>query len=190
MICPFCKEIVQDGAIKCKHCASMLNLDPDNTIHVDTITSDEIRAFVGPNSYYYIQKFSNFTILGSEKFCITWNWSCCGFTFLWFLYRKMYTLALITFVVFCIPGINFFLHIVVGCIGNYLYYRHVKSKIGVIRSTTSFQNFIPLLHETGGVNRWVYTLGIVLCIFMAALIFMFFASITTYVIHSIPRITI
>lgn len=25
MICPFCKEEIQDGAIKCKHCNSMLN---------------------------------------------------------------------------------------------------------------------------------------------------------------------
>lgn len=25
MICPFCKEEIKDGAIKCKHCGSMLN---------------------------------------------------------------------------------------------------------------------------------------------------------------------
>jgi TM2 domain-containing membrane protein YozV len=24
MICPFCREEIQDGAIKCKHCSSML----------------------------------------------------------------------------------------------------------------------------------------------------------------------
>jgi hypothetical protein len=102
----------------------------------------------------------------------------------------MYALALITFVVFCIPGINFFLHIAVGCIGNYLYYRHVTSKVAEIRATTSSQNVVLVLQETGGVNRWVYTLGIVLCILMAVLFFMFFATITTYMIHSIPKITI
>lgn len=29
MQCPFCKETIQDGAIKCKHCSSMLNLKQD-----------------------------------------------------------------------------------------------------------------------------------------------------------------
>ena len=53
----------------------MLNLDPTNTLNVDSITTDEIRAFAGTNSYYYIQNFSKFTIPGREKFCVTWNWS-------------------------------------------------------------------------------------------------------------------
>ena len=54
MTCPFCKEIILDGAVKCKHCGSMLNLDPSNSIAIDTISADEIRAFVGANAYYYI----------------------------------------------------------------------------------------------------------------------------------------
>lgn len=183
MICPYCKETIIDGAIKCKHCGSVLNLDPTNTINVDSITTDEIRAFVGTNSYYYIQQFSKFTITGREKFCATWNWSCFGFTFLWFLYRKMYLLAILTFVVFCLPGINIILHIGAGIVGNYLYYRHVKDKILEIRATQSSQNYVPVLQEMGGINRWVITIGIVISIFTAIMFAVFFSAIIASVTH-------
>jgi hypothetical protein len=190
MICPYCKETILVGAIKCKHCGSMLNLDSVYGMNNDNVTTDEIRAFVGQNAYYYIQKFSYFTILGREKFCITWNWSCCGFTFLWFLYRKMYVLAIISFVIFCIPGINFFMHIVVGVLGNYLYYRHCKEKIIEVRSTQSQQNYVPVLQELGGVNRWVITLAIIISIVMAVIFAVFFSTMVGYVVQNISKITI
>jgi hypothetical protein len=183
MICPYCKETILDGAIKCKHCGSMLNLESANTINIDTITTDEIRAFVGPNSYYYVQNFSKFTITGREKFCATWNWSCFGFTFLWMLYRKMYLLSIITFVVFCLPGINIILHIGAGLVGNYLYYRDMKQKIIELRATQSSQNYIPVLQEIGGTNRWVITLGIVIGIIMTILVAAFFSAIMSSMGH-------
>jgi hypothetical protein len=183
MTCPFCKENILDGAIKCKHCGSMLNLEPFNTISIDNITADEIRAFVGTNAYYYIQNFSKFTMIGREKFCVTWNWSCFGFTFLWMLYRKMYALALVTFIVFCIPGLNVLLHVGAGMLGNYLYYRHVKAKIIEIRSTQSPQNFIALLQEMGGIHKWVVTAGIIISIIMAILFALFFSTMIASLGH-------
>ena len=183
MTCPFCKENILDGAIKCKHCGSMLNLDPYNTINVDTVTADEIRAFVGTNAYYYIQTFAKFTIMGREKFCVTWNWNCFGFTFLWMLYRKMYALSLVTFIVFCIPGINILLHIGAGMIGNYLYYRHVKAKIIEIRATQSNQNLYPVLKEVGGVHSWVVMIGIIISILIAILCAVFFSAMIATMGH-------
>ena len=42
MICPYCKETILEEAIKCKHCGSMLNLDPANSIH--TVKDEKIAA--------------------------------------------------------------------------------------------------------------------------------------------------
>ncbi|MDD2338535.1 MAG: DUF2628 domain-containing protein [Geobacteraceae bacterium] len=185
MICPFCKESIQDGAIKCRHCDSILNVAPQFTQSppayqnhsTSTINSDEIRAFVGTNSEYYVQNFTKFTIAGTENFTMTWNWSTCCFTFFWMLYRKMYIQAAITFVIFWLPGINIILHIVAGCVGNYLYYKHTKDKIVEIRAIQPPQNLYSILQQVGGVHGWVIPFGIVAGVFVALLMFMIVAAI-------------
>ncbi|MFZ2950454.1 MAG: DUF2628 domain-containing protein [Desulfuromonadaceae bacterium] len=168
----------------------MLNLDPNNTINIDGISSDEIRAFVGDNAHYYIQNFSKFTITGREQFCVTWNWSCFGFTFIWFLYRKMYALAAISFVVFCIPGVNILLHIGIGVIGNYLYYRHVKGTIIEIRATQSQFNYLPVLQELGGVNKWVISISVIICIIIAIFFVLFFSTMIAFMGQRMTGMTI
>jgi hypothetical protein len=72
---------------------------------------------------------------------------------------------------------------VVGCIGNYLYYRHVKSKIVEIRSTQSSQNYFPVLEELGGVNNWVTTFGVIISIIMAVLFALFFSTMIASMGH-------
>jgi hypothetical protein len=190
MICPFCKETILAGAVKCRYCGSMLNFDPVYGMNTDSITTDEIRAFVGTNSLYYIQNFSKFTISGRERFCATWNWSCFGFTFIWFLYRKMYAIALISFVLFCVPGINLIIHIVAGIVGNYLYYRQVKEKTLEVRATQSPQNYFSVLQELGGVNKWVISLGIIISIILATIFAIFFSTMIAFMGQQITRITI
>jgi hypothetical protein len=190
MICPYCKETIMDGALKCRHCGSMLNTNPSYGTTNDNITPDEIRAFLGTNAHYYIYQFSKFNLTGVEKFCPTWNWSCFGFTFIWMLYRKMYALSLITFVFFCIPGVNFLMHIFAGVFSNYLYYRHVKEKILEIRAIQSPQNINHIYQEIGGVNRWVITVGAIITIILTILFAVFFSTMIAFMGHSIDKLTI
>lgn len=189
MICPYCKETILEGAIKCRYCGSMLSTDIPG-LAADSTATDEMRTFLGTNAHYYMQQFSKFTRMGTEKFTITWNWSCFGFTFIWFLYRKMYIQSLITFVIFCIPGVNIILHIVAGIVGNYLYYRHVNEKIFEIKSVPSSKNIKSLLQEVGGVHKWVITLGIVIGIIVTVLFALFFSTMIAFMGQHITRMTI
>jgi len=155
----------------------MLGTAPIFGLQAAPSTPDEIRAFIGTNSFYYLRQFAKFTQTGVEKFVPTWNWSCFGFTFLWMLYRKMYLASLLTFVIFCVPGVNIVLHIVAGVVGNYLYYRHVKEKIGELRAIHPAERYLQLLPEAGGVHTWVIWWGIIISAIITLLFFLFFATI-------------
>ena len=159
----------------------MLNPTPVDTF--SPVSDDEIRAFVGNNSEYYVANFAKFMVGGIDNFTLTWNWSAFGFTFVWMLYRKMYWQAAVTFVIFCTPGVNLLLHVLVGCAGNYLYFKHAKSKILEVRRHSSAQSLYPSLHQIGGVHSWAITVGIVVALFLIVLFSWFFATISTMMMH-------
>lgn len=94
MLCPFCKEEIQDGAIKCKHCNSILsskesiNISQDNSSGMgkDAVVPAEIKG---------------------------WNWGAFFLSWIWGLGNRTYIglLALI-------PLVNIIMSIVLGARGS------------------------------------------------------------------------
>ena len=51
------------------------------------------KAVLGPkNQAYYLRHFARFDAAG--KAGLSWNWAAATFTFIWFLYRRMWPAAL------------------------------------------------------------------------------------------------
>lgn len=58
---------------------------------INGITSQELSAYTGNNSYYFLHQFK---ILMSNKFNMSWNWAALIFNFFYFFYRKMYKVGI------------------------------------------------------------------------------------------------
>ncbi len=138
------------------------------------------RQFIGPNADLFLGKFKKFSSNGQPKFALSWNWPAFLFSsFLWFLYRKMYLHALVYAVG---PMISTYLtgdltvgivwSIMAGATANYLYYWHCKEHIEEIKKTNWMNQPVQeaALKDSGGIQPYVFCVGIVLYIvFLAAL---------------------
>ncbi len=62
---------------------------------IDGIPEREMAAYIGFNSQYYVYKFRR---MDADKKYKPFNWTACFFTPLWFLFRKMWPMAIATFI--------------------------------------------------------------------------------------------
>lgn len=89
-----------------------------------------IKEFVGNNYPYYKTNWEN---QGSDKVFIRWNWAAFLFPCYWLIYRKMFSYTLFIILAYLlsalIPYSFILIHIFMGCLGNYLYFKKCHQEI-------------------------------------------------------------
>lgn len=125
----------------------------ENVYAASMPTDEEYAAFIGNNLNKFLPLFKRYS-LNPTSFHGGWNWCAFFFTFWWFLYRKMYFWALISFITMVLPCFQLVFMIGWGVAANYLYFRHVNNRIDESRVVQG-QAFMQCLYEGGGVNSWV-----------------------------------
>lgn len=163
--CPRCGREIEPDSFFCRYCGERVSsMTPDASY--DQVRDEDYRAFIGKNADRYVSKFRSFQTAGRDRFAVTWNWSAFFLGFIWMLYRKMYLWALLAFLVAMTP-VGFPLTMIGwGITGNYLYYLQARKIILDIKSQQMTAPTPLSLQELGGVNRWVWFLGIFFFLFL------------------------
>ena len=141
---------------------------------MEMITSQDYQEYIGPNAGKFHFNFAKFQQL-HDGFTVTWHWPAFLFGFWWFLYRKMYFWAAITFLIGFLPFGNFIAQIGYGMSAYFFYYRDSTAKIGAIKSTAPAGGASVIMRDTGGVHSWVKIVGLI-CFFLQPL-WIFFMSL-------------
>jgi len=180
--CAQCQQQNQEDAKFCYQCGNTLTVEPEVPIEppaASAISTEEDlwRQFIGPNADRYLHHFRKFGLEDKPKFTLTWNWPAFLYvSFLWFLYRKMYTYALVYAVG---PMVSTYLtgditvgliwSVMAGATANYVYYWHCRERIGEIRkgSWADLAKRGEALKEAGGVQSYVIWIGVAFYIFFA-----------------------
>ncbi len=179
---------------------AITKIEPKNIESIPLVSNDESvdntalldAAFVGSKySNYYRNKFEYFD---TTKKKLTWHWPAFFLTLPWFLYRKMWSQALIflfimpiivtllVYVINSIFNLGFGLEelinsrsasllsigipslVIAPLLANWLYYRHVRKNISLIKINLSNNDEqISLVTRLGGTSI-VPMLGVSLCI--------------------------
>ena len=185
--CSQCQQQNQDDSKFCYQCGNQLAAEPEPSIAAPRIQSEthpdehHWRQFIGPHADRYLKHFRKFGLGEAPKFALTWNWPAFLYiSFLWFLYRKMYTYALVYAVG---PMISTYLtgdmtvgliwSIMAGATANYVYYWHCREHIGEIKRSTGLDpaKQDEALKEGGGVQSYVIWIGVALYLLFAVTMF-------------------
>ena len=164
-LCPRCSREIEPDSLFCRYCGERISppaFDPS----YDRVYEEDYRTFIGKKADQYLSKFRKFHTDGRDHFALSWNWSAFFLGFIWMLYRKMYLWALLAFLIALTP-VGFPLTMIAwGITGNYLYYLQARKKILDTKSQPISSSTARSLSELGGVNRWVWFVGIFFFLFL------------------------
>lgn len=134
----------------------------DTTTQKNTLTNEEIDAFVGVKSNFYKKKWNKY----SQSTFKGWNWAAFLIGALWIIYRKMYIEALLflmfTFFIYMWSEVfiqsdiftlflDCFIFVLPGYCGNLVYY---KKALRTLNKTSGLNesDLLKYLKDKGGVN--------------------------------------
>lgn len=204
MICNHCGIQNDESAKYCSNCgSSFINEEKDVTKQATSPKSDNsteyYEAAVGYKKVdYYLNKFKHYDDSGTS---VSWNWSAFFVSFYWLLYRKMWFLALLYFLLPITVGIMqailsqissvavnllnlLFLagiFVIFPMYANGLYYRHVKRNIKkAINYTSDEDKRLRMIAADGGTSAVAL---IVVIIFLFIPIIGILAAITIPAYH-------
>lgn len=119
---------------------------------IEDISAEDMVAFVGSNSSYYLPRFSRMSRNGSFA---SWNWAAFLFTPYWLLYRKNYLSG----------GIVLFLSLADTFINSFVLGRYIQPHLDMSSDTAMFNSLYSLIQ--GG--RFTLYFSIITLLFIISL---------------------
>lgn len=125
MVCPNCGREDPENTRYCSERGTTL------TAATGEVDESRVASFVGNNQPYYVTKWKMMKGSGSK---VSWNWSSFLLNTYWLMYRKLYVVAVIKFVVDIILTMlgtvgaiaSLALWVCMGLFGNYIYFQHME----------------------------------------------------------------
>lgn len=191
--CTQCEQANPDEAVYCLRCGGKFEAAPEHVPQPEVRDEEEVwRMFIGPSrtltfslkdgwrwdsaANYYLAQFRKFQVGATPRYALTWHWPAFLIDpFFWFLYRKMYLYAVVYLVgpviAFFLTGditVGFIWRVIAGGSANYLYFWHVREHLHNLRGQAGPLRPIPesVLRDAGGVQPYVFVLGILLHLFV------------------------